>query len=403
MISDNAGGLPRYCHPYHGGWDVATIALDIPESRILFICPVTCARNICLNAIKGGYKDRIDVLALTEDDIVSGSYEEKTIAAACEILDTVQPRPKAMILYVSCIDAMLGNDHSFQTEEIMSRYPDVNCFVLKMCPITRFSGDLPLVVLQHDMYAPLPMERIPHAKTVGIIGPNIALAKENELVQILNAAGYRVLHIQACDRYEDYLDIRSAEVNLCLMPFGKTAGDLLAERYGARMIPFFARSDFASIRNTITAVCTALQIDLPDLDAMENETRQILQACAAEIGDTELVIDSTATLFPDALRKTLTECGFHVRRIYADSVMQKEPDIDAGSILMPVTRSYDSDEDVIAIGMAASSFEGAARTVDMFYDNGEWGHYALRMLAARIKEAYEKPRSACQVRKEARR
>ena len=107
MITDNTGGLPRYCHPYHGGWDVATIALNIPESRILFICPVTCARNICLNAINGGYKDRVDVLALTEDDIVSGSYEEKTVAAACEILDTVQPRPKAMILYVSCIDAML--------------------------------------------------------------------------------------------------------------------------------------------------------------------------------------------------------------------------------------------------------------------------------------------------------
>ncbi|MBE6118709.1 MAG: hypothetical protein E7188_09230, partial [Erysipelotrichaceae bacterium] len=75
MITDNTGGLPRYCHPYHGDWDVATIALDIPESRILFVCPVSCARNICLNAYNGNYKDRIDVLALSEDDIVSGNYE----------------------------------------------------------------------------------------------------------------------------------------------------------------------------------------------------------------------------------------------------------------------------------------------------------------------------------------
>ena len=34
MIADQTNGLPRYCHPYHGGWDVARIALDIPESRI---------------------------------------------------------------------------------------------------------------------------------------------------------------------------------------------------------------------------------------------------------------------------------------------------------------------------------------------------------------------------------
>ncbi|MBQ1355581.1 MAG: hypothetical protein IIY72_03810 [Solobacterium sp.] len=402
MITDNTGGLPRYCHPYHGGWDVATIALNIPESRILFICPVTCARNICLNAINGGYKDRVDVLALTEDDIVSGSYEEKTVAAACEILDTVQPRPKAMILYVSCIDAMLGNDHSFQTEEIMSCYPDVTCFVLKMCPITRFSGDLPLVALQHDMYAPLPEEPVPHTDTVGFIGSNIALHPDNELIRILQDAGYRPLHIQACDRYEDYLAIRSAKVNLCLMPFGKTAGELLAERYGAKMIPYFARPDFASIRTTITAVCNALDIALPDLDAMEAETVRILQECAAYIGDTELVIDSTATLFPDILRKTLTACGFRIRRIYADGVQQKAPDIDAGSIQMPLVRSYEDNENVIAIGMAASSFAGADKTVNMFYDNGEWGHYALRMLAARIRAAYEHPRSAVQVRKEAR-
>ena len=52
MIADKTNGLPRFCHPYHGGWDVARIALDIPESRILFVCPISCARIICLNAIK---------------------------------------------------------------------------------------------------------------------------------------------------------------------------------------------------------------------------------------------------------------------------------------------------------------------------------------------------------------
>ena len=400
MISDNPGGLPRFCHPYHGGWDVATIALDIPESRILFVCPVSCARNICLNAVKGGYKDRINVLALTEDDIVSGNYEEKTIEAACHVLDTVEPRPKALILYVSCIDAMLGNDHSFQTQEIMDRYPDVNCFVLKMCPITRFSGDLPLVALQHDMYAPLPEETIPQENIVAFIGPNIALHPDNELVQILEDGGYRVLHIQACDSYEDYLRVRAAKLNMCLMPFGKTACEMLQKRYGTPFLPYMARFDFAAIRMTITKMCGMLGIALPDLDAMEQQTRDVLRSCAESIGDTELVIDSVATLFPDALRETLVSCGFKVRRVYADDVSRQAPDADSGHIRVPVERSYGDTENVLAIGMAASSFEGADKTVDVFYDNGEWGYYGLRKLAERIREAAGHPRSAAQVRRE---
>lgn len=401
MISDASGGLPRYCHPYHGGWDVARIALDIPESRILFICPISCARIICLNAIKYDYKDRVDVLALTEDDIVSGAYEQKTIDAACEVLDHLDPKPKALILYVSCIDAMLGNDHSFQTQEIMDRYPEVNCLVLKMCPITRYSGDLPLVALQHDMYQALPMETVPKEKTVAFIGTNVAPHPESDLVRVLESVGYRALHIQASDDYRDYLAVRGASLNLCMMPFGKSACALLQQRYGTPFMPYFAKYDLAAIRETITKLCDTLTIPLPDLDAMERETVSILKKTAAEIGDTELIIDSIATLFPNELRRTLEDCGFKVRRIYGDSVNINAPDIDAGSVRMPVERSYGAGENVIAIGMVSSSFEGAQKTIDVFYDNGEWGHYGLRKLAERILDACRETKSSQDVRKEA--
>lgn len=403
MITDSTGVLPRYCHPYHGGWDVARIALDIPESRILFVCPISCARIICLNAVKYGYKDRIDVLALTEEDIVSGNYEEKTIEAACEVLEKVSPRPKALILYVSCIDAMLGNDHTFQCREIMDRYPDVNCFVLKMCPITRFSGDLPLVALQHDMYAALPEEPAEKKKIVSFIGTNIAYDRECELVSMLEENGYKALHIQASDRYEDYLDVRSSALALCLMPFAKSAGDLLHDRYGTPILPYFARYDFASIRSTLTKTAEILQIPVPDLDTLQQETESVLRETAEYIGDTELIIDSTATLFPDALRKTLTDCGFRVRSVFADDPKRQLPDIDSGSVEMAKERAYGQRDSAIAIGMVSSSFAGTDRTIDIFYDNGWWGFCGLRKLAEAIREAYAHPRTAGDVRKEAQR
>ncbi len=407
MISDNAGGLPRYCHPYHGGWDVARIALDIPESRILFVCPVSCARIICLNAVKYGYKDRINVLALTEDDIVSGAYEQKTVEAACEVLETASPVPKALILYVSCIDAMLGNDHSFQCEEIMERFPGVNCFVLKMCPITRYSGDLPLVALQRDMYAALPdlaeEEAGEREKTVVFIGTNIALSEDNELVSIIKSAGLRPLHIQASDSYGDFLAVRKASLVMSLMPFGSSAAKLLKERFGIPFIPYFAKYDLVSIRKTVKDLCEAIGAPLPDMDAMEDETMDILRKTAEAVGDTELIIDSTATLFPDALRDTLKAAGFKIASVLADDAARTAPDVDSGSINVPRARSYGARRDAIAIGMVASSFEGTAKSVDIFYDNGGWGHQGLRSLAKRILEAAKEPKTAEDIRKEARR
>ncbi len=407
MISDNAGGLPRYCHPYHGGWDVARIALDIPESRILFVCPVSCARIICLNAVKYCYKDRINVLALTEDDIVSGAYEQKTVEAACRVLEDVSPRPKALILYVSCIDAMLGNDHSFQCEEIMERFPGVNCFVLKMCPITRYSGDLPLVALQRDMYAALPdlaeEEAGEREKTVVFIGTNIALSEDNELVSIIKSAGLRPLHIQASDSYGDFLAVRKASLVMSLMPFGSSAAKLLKERFGIPFIPYFAKYDLVSIRKTIKDLCEAIGAPLPDMDAMEEETMDILRKTAEAVGDTELIIDSTATLFPDALRDTLKAAGFKIASVLADDAARTAPDVDSGSINVPRARSYGARRDAIAIGMVASSFEGTAKSVDIFYDNGGWGHQGLRSLAKRILEAAKEPKTAEDIRKEARR
>ena len=319
------------------------------------------------------------------------------------MLERVKPRPKALILYVSCIDAMLGNDHSFQTEEIMARYPDVNCLVLKMCPITRYSGDLPLVALQHDMYQALPLETVPKEKTVAFIGANIAFDLECELIRLLTDNGYRALHIQASDDYEDYLAVRSASLNLGVMPFALSACKMLKERYGTPFLPFFLRYDFPSIKAALKAVSEALSLPLPDLDAMEEETKAFLRSCAEQIQGTALVIDSTATLFPDALRETLSSCGFNVRSVYADDVSRVSPDVDSGYIMVPKDRSYDENEPIIAIGMAAASFEGASRTVNLFYDNGEWGFYGLKKLGERIVQAYQNPRSAREIKRDERR
>lgn len=386
MISDNNGGLPRYCHPFHGGWDVARMALNIPESKILFVCPASCARIISLNALNYGYKDRIYVLSITEEDIVAGDYEEKTVQAALEVLATEEVRPRALIIYVSCIDAMLGNDHAFQTKRIMERYPDVNCFVLRMCPITRYSSDLPLVALQYDMYSALPEATVPKEKIVAFIGSNLPLSDDNELVRIIKENGYTPLHIGQSSSYDDFLKVRASALNICYMPFAKKACDMLKARYGTDYVPIALKHDTDYIDSAITMLCEKLSVPLPDLKKLREETLKELSEAAA-ICDKEVIIDTTATLFPDELRRLLDTAGFRTGRIYKDSAGAMEPDVDSGHITMPGKREYDTvDHDKISIGLVSGCFEKAGKQVPLFYDNGHWGYDELRFIARTIKE-----------------
>lgn len=396
MIADNNGGLPRYCHPFHGGWDVARIALNIPESRILFVCPVSCARIIMLNALEFGYDDRIDVLGLTEADIVSGDYENKTLEAAREILSTVEVMPKAFMIYLSCIDAMLGNDHEFQVKEIMKEFPQVNCFTMKMCPITRYSSDLPLVQLQKDMYSPLPAlnpsnpghvesgANIQSVRTVAFIGSNIAPNEDDEIAKLLKDNGIRILHIGASAKYEDYLAVRESALNICFMPFAKSACEMLKNRYQTEYLPVFMRHDYDYIDATIEKLCKILGIDAPDTGVLRAETEKLMKD-AAKCCKYKIAIDSTATLFPEELKVILEDAGFDVAAVFRDGTGMEGEYVDSGSISMPGMRKYGSEKQAyLALGEVAGSFTNAQKCIPLFYDNGGWGYGELKKIARQI-------------------
>ena len=66
----------HYCSPAHGGWGVVRVAMLVPESYQLFVCPSACGRHGALGAIEHGNKERLSYLYIDEADIVSGSYED---------------------------------------------------------------------------------------------------------------------------------------------------------------------------------------------------------------------------------------------------------------------------------------------------------------------------------------
>ena len=69
----------HYCSPAHGGWGVVRVAMLVPESYQLFVCPSACGRHGALGAIEHGNKERLSYLYIDEADIVVSDDSNATL------------------------------------------------------------------------------------------------------------------------------------------------------------------------------------------------------------------------------------------------------------------------------------------------------------------------------------
>ena len=87
------------------------MAMQVPESYQLFVGPAACMRHIMLSSMELGIDDRISWMMIREEDIVSGSYEQLILQNVDELLGNMNPRPRVFMIFVTCIDTLLGTDH----------------------------------------------------------------------------------------------------------------------------------------------------------------------------------------------------------------------------------------------------------------------------------------------------
>lgn len=73
--------------PPTGGWGVVRMGHLMPESYQLFVSPAACGRHGAVSACMQGRKNRVSYLYLSEDDIVSGGYEDLLLEAVDGLLE----------------------------------------------------------------------------------------------------------------------------------------------------------------------------------------------------------------------------------------------------------------------------------------------------------------------------
>ncbi|MDR2398220.1 MAG: nitrogenase component 1 [Spirochaetaceae bacterium] len=316
----------HYCSPAHGGWGVVKVALLVPEAYLLFVCPSACGRHGAIAAIEQGYRHRIGYLCINDREIVLGDYEAEIERAVRELMLRVRPRPKALMIFMSCIDDLLGTDHAASLAR-MEAEQGIPIKIARMNPISMDGALPPGVRVQKSLYEFLeaPMHKDRGIITLVAYRPP---TQDSELAQLLGYYGFGPLgHPEYCADFADFKRLSQSAAALILRPEGKAAAEDLHSRLGIPSLAAFMAFDRPRVLEQYRRIIAFLRdIDKPSVrsavdpadyfrDSLARREARAAEARAL-LGDARVAVDSTVTIAPFDLALALVKEGINVNRIY---------------------------------------------------------------------------------------
>ena len=393
----------HYCSPAHGGWGVVRVGMLVPESYQLFVCPSACGRHGALGAIEHGNKERLSYLYIDEADIVSGSYEDLILEGVDALLEALEEQPKAMFIFVSCLDDLLGTDHVAILDVLNKKYP-IKFQVGHMNPITNGSKTPPPVTLQRKMYE-LVEGNGEKAESLNLLGNFVPLGEDNELFDVLHQLGIKeTKHISEQKTFKAFEAMGESKYSLVLRPEAKVAAEDMKRhnKIDYRFLP--VSYDMAVVAAQYNEMIEMINKDVKvDFTAIQEEARACIEKTRAVIGDFPIVIGNSAVCRPFNLAKALISYGFNVQKIYADEVVafEKEsfewlkenaPQVEVISALNHnrINR-VEEEQDCIAIGYNAAYIEKSKHVVDLIQDEHMFGYKGIVKLMEMMTKCYLEP------------
>ena len=393
----------HYCSPAHGGWGVVRVAMLVPESYQLFVCPSACGRHGALGAIEHGNKERLSYLYIDEADIVSGSYEDLILEGVDVLLEALEEQPKSLFIFVSCLDDLLGTDHVAILDVLNKKYP-IKFQVGHMNPITTGSKTPPPVTLQRKMYE-LVEGNGEKAEILNLLGNFVPLDENNELFNVLNQLGIKeVKHISEQKTFKEFEQMGESKYNLVLRPEAKVAADDMKRHHNVdyRFLP--VSYDMEVVAEQYKEIIEFINKDVAvDFTAMHEETKACIEKAKEAIGDFPIVIGHSAICRPYNLAKALISYGFNVQKIYADEVASFEKEsyewlkenAPQLKIISAINHNrinrVEDEQDCIAIGYNAAYIEKSKHVVDLIQDEHMFGYRGIEKLMEMMTKCYLEP------------
>lgn len=256
--------------------------LRIPESHSLYVCPQSCARRQAVRALRNGEADRMSVLQLAQEDLVSGDYEGQVADAVEQLLDALPQRPRVIQVLVNCVDDFVGTDGETLVEGLQERFADVRFSLSHINPIAvdvsaDFAGKM-----HAGLYGLL--ERLERKDAgVSVFGSFEPIPAETELHAALTAAGAGpVRHIASCKTFAEYQQLAASAVALSVARGGQQTARDVAQRFGMHFVSWLPTYSVDEVDRRYRELAEALEAGMACEDAAEAITDSAGEdACSA--------------------------------------------------------------------------------------------------------------------------
>ena len=395
-----ASGL-EYNAPARGPWNIVHTGMLMPESHQVFACAQGCLRGVILTAAEMEAMDRMSWISVDRNDLFDGSLERNIVEGTADILRKLPRKPRAVLLFLSCVHLFAGCDFEAIIAELRALFPDVVFVDCYMNPTMRKSGLTPDQLMRRQLYAPLapcPSEPM----TANLIGNDRPTDGSSELARLVRQAGWKLRDITACKTFEEYLAMAKSTLEITYLPTAAAAGDALERRLGRKHLYLPLSYDFDEIARNLAKLADALGTVAPDWTEAKNNALRALEHAREIAGDFEVEIDYTATPRPVGLALLLAEHGFRVTRVYTDAMIEEErPAFErlrslAPELLLTATvhakmrfagKGVHEHGPVLAIGQKAAYFSGTRHFVNIVAGGGMYGFDGVARLAALIEDA----------------
>ena len=390
----------EYSCSARGTWNIVHTGFLVPDAHEIFVCAAGCLRGVVLTAAEMNAMDRFSTIEIREENVLEGDMEELLIEGVADILGKLPYKPRAVLLYTSCIHHFIGCDLTLCYKRLRERFPDIDFTDCYMNPIMRKSGLTPDQLMRRGLYALLKPQPLDPEK-VNIIGNNLPTDKDCELFTLAHQAGLTVTEIHDCKDYDAYQNMAQASLNICYNPVARAGGEALERRLGQRLLYLPVSFDYDEISRVLSEYCKVLGIPAHDWSGEIEQCEAALYRLKLLIGETPVVIDYTATMRPSSLARLLLTHGFNVTALYADSFTAEDKGdvawLQAHKADLPVFATVQvkmrvlprgTTEKTLAVGQKAAYFTASPYFVNIVENGGLWGFSGIVKLCSMMEDAF---------------
>ncbi len=379
-----------YNSPGAQGIGVKRAGLAIPGSVMLLVSPGCCGRNTTMLGPDSEYGDRFFYLLQDETDIVTGRHLNHISEAVREVVDSLAETPTAVMICITCVDALLGTDMERVCRKASADtgVPVLPCY---MYALTREGRIPPMVSVRKSVYSLL-SRRERKKNVVNLLGEFTPLDDRSELYEILRKLGVETVHeISRCADFEEYLSMAEANFNLVLNPESRLAAEDFSDRLGIPSLELTRVYQIDKIRNQYELLGTALGKKIGD-EAYYEEAMTAVNDFSECCPETNFAVGEWANADPFELSLALLRYGHRVSEIYGTvtdvnfiyikKIAEESPDTRIFSNLSPTMINYDCgmEKADVSIGQDAAYYQPDSPNVRWNDLNKPFGYAGLRDL-----------------------